>query len=165
MVPWAGTGTWLPVPGRSAPLPWPGPQPLPADTMCRSDEAGAVQRFGSRVKGFYLAGWSLWGGHCRWNPRAETVRQGVHHWLTGLHTKYKMMLLTVCSVCSALSSCLLTLNEEELFLSTNSALEGCSTNLPLGVVTLTLAFTCKMCIKWRIECALCFRYTKEHWII
>ena len=100
-----------------------------------------MQRLCSRVKGFYLAGWSLRGSHCRWNTRAESVRQGVHHWLPGLHTKYKMLIITVCSVCSALSSWMLTLKEEELFLSKNLALEGCSTNFPLGVV-----FTCKVCI-------------------
>ena len=121
-----------------------------------------MQRFGSRVKGFYLTGWSLRRSHCRGNTRAEGVRQGVHHWLPGLYTKYKMLLITVCNVCSALSSWMLTLKEEELFLSRNLALEGCSTNFPLGVVSLKLGFTCKICIKWRIECALCFRYTKEH---
>ena len=41
---------------------------------------------------------------------------------------------------------MLTLKEDEMFLSTNLALEGCSTNFPFGVVSLTLAFTCKMCI-------------------
>ena len=65
-----------------------------------------------QVKKFYLAGWSLRGGHCRWNTRAETVRQGVNHWLPGLHTKCNIL-------CCALCRFLYTLKEEEEFLSLN----------------------------------------------